>query len=67
MTAAPEEKWVDVSSMPAAQWKRVDAECSYEARKATAAAPPGPVRLLDREELYFACVKLRGAIMKRVS
>ena len=42
------------------QWARLDTECRYEAKKATAAAKPGPVRAMDEEEVYILCLEAKG-------
>lgn len=60
----PHKPTVNVFSAPGmsdAQFERFHRECSYEARKAVASQEPGPVRQLERRELYLACLELKGA------
>jgi hypothetical protein len=54
----------DSSKLSADRWETLQNECYYEARKATASGTPGPVRLMEREELYILCLEAKGVKFK---
>ena len=60
MPQAQESYVFDIGKLSRDDWRKIDAQCEYEARKATASAKPGIVRVEEREELYLLCLKTRG-------
>jgi hypothetical protein len=51
----------DAPGLSDAQWKRVQLECDYEAKKAVAPQKPGLARHLDWRDIYLKCLELKGA------
>jgi len=50
----------DIGKLSQESWRKIDTQCEYEARKATASAPPGLVRAEEREKLYILCLEAQG-------
>lgn len=54
----------DIGSLSNKAWEEIDRQCEYEARRATASAQPGMVRVMEREELYILCLETKGVRYK---
>jgi hypothetical protein len=61
VSALPTRSYFKAPGISSAQWSRIDAECSYEAEKATASANPKTAVSFTWNRLFVMCAKLKGA------
>lgn len=61
MSTPPSRSYFKTPGMSSAEWSRIDAECSYEAEKATAAADPMTAVSYTWRRIFVMCTELKGA------
>ena len=64
MPQTKEQMMFETGGLSHEKWEQMGTECTYEAKKATASAKPGPVRAMDQEELYILCIEAKGVKYK---